>query len=80
MKCRIVKNGLGAYAVQFRKLGFWCFWKEYDLTSLLCEYDPGTIRYFNSLEEAEAAVTEYFADKAEWEDWRKKASTWGVVK
>lgn len=55
MKYRIVRNGLNLYAVQFRKLGFWCYWKEYDFTSH-CEYDPGTRRYFNSLEEAEAAA------------------------
>lgn len=78
MKFRIVRNGLNLYAVQFRKLGFWCFWKDYDFTSLT-EYDPGTPRYFKSLEEAETAVTLYFTDIAKRKDWRKKANIWEVV-
>lgn len=78
MKYRIVKNGLGEYAVQFRKLGFWCFWKEYDYFSN-ADYDPGIRRYFKSIEEAEAAITAHLAAKIKNKEFYKKSNTWGVV-
>lgn len=73
MKYRIVRNGLGRYAVQFKRWWGWQFWKE----------DDGDGDYyrleFESETEAHQTVARSVTTKQNYKERSKKAKTWEVV-